>query len=110
MSCRTSVIRSRSGSPAVAVWGKLSGRLVTYVRMTRPLKPDEGGTNGRLRGFTPVSLSDSRKPAEPPKPQPTRPNPARDGGPQTTLGYNPPARSFRRAIWEAIPGHGGAHK
>jgi hypothetical protein len=66
------VIRRRSGSLAVAVRGKLSGRLVTYVRMTRPLKPDEGGTNGRLTA--PVSLSDSRKPAEksaePPKPQP----------------------------------------
>jgi hypothetical protein len=44
------VIRSRSGSLAVAVRGKLSG-LVTYVRMTRPLKPDEGGTNGRLTGI-----------------------------------------------------------
>jgi hypothetical protein len=29
---------------------------------------------------------------------------------ETTLGYNPPARSSRHATWEAIPGRGGAHK
>ena len=26
---------------------------------------------------------------------------------ETTLGYNPPARSSRHATWEAIPGRGG---
>ena len=60
-----------------------------------------------------LSLSDSQepagKPADPAKPQPTRPNPARD--PEfRNLGYNPPARSSRHATWEAIPGRGGAHK
>ena len=54
-----------------------------------------------------MSLSDSQKPAEkpaePPKPQPTQPNPACDPEFRKDPGCNPPARSSRHATWEADP-------
>ena len=43
-----------------------------------------------------------------PKPQPTRPNPARDPEFRNDPRAQPTARSSRHATWEAIPSRGGA--
>jgi hypothetical protein len=45
------MIRSSTGSPAFAAKGKASGWCVTYIPYGPSVEtPDEGGTNGRLRG------------------------------------------------------------
>jgi hypothetical protein len=86
---------------------------VTYVRMTRPLKPDEGGTNGRLTRIHSGELVQLAETLRRSLRSRSNGNPRgriRHLGVQTTLGVQPTRRSFRHAIWEAIPGHGGAHK
>jgi hypothetical protein len=67
---------------------------VTYVRMTRPLKPDEGGTNGRLTRIHSgelVQLAETCGEACGAAQTATHAAESGTWGSKRPLGYNPPA-------------------